>query len=118
MRARTSLRLKVTLAFSALTILLLVAQALGVKALAEVQEEKFINDVIADDMRDLMQSYRADPNLLPPLDRRLAGHVSQEGGLRTALPESVKKLGVGTHEIVLDGREIHIAVDTFGDQRI
>jgi signal transduction histidine kinase len=118
MRARNSLRLKVSLAFSALAILLLVAQALGVKALAEVQEEKFINDVIADDMRDLMQTYRAEPNLVPVFDPLLAGHVSQEGGLRIQLPESVKELGDGTHEIVLDGREIHIALGTFRDRRI
>lgn len=40
MQRRRSLRFKVALVFSALTILLLVAQALGVKALAEAQEER------------------------------------------------------------------------------
>jgi signal transduction histidine kinase len=118
MHSRTSLRFKVALAFSALTIVLLVAQALGVKALVEAQEEKFIDAVIADGMRDLIQSYRIDPKLVPPLDPRLDGHVSQEGGLRILLPASVKEFGNGTHEIVLDGREIHVAVAAAEGKRI
>jgi hypothetical protein len=42
MQTRRSLRLKVAVVFSALTILLLVAQSLGVKAFAEAQEERLI----------------------------------------------------------------------------
>jgi signal transduction histidine kinase len=118
MHTRISLRLKVALVFSALTILLLTAQALGVKALAEVQEERFIDALIADDMRDLMQSYRMDPKLIPPLEPRLGGRVSQEGGLRMILPAAARELPNGTHEIVLDGREIHVAVAPFGDDRV
>lgn len=118
MRTRTSLRLKVALVFSGLTIILLVTQALGVKALAEMQEEKFIDAMIADDMRDLMQSYFMNPTLIPPLDPRLGGRVSQESGLRVTLPVSASKLRNGTHEIFLDDREIHVAVAAFGDDRV
>ena len=118
MRSRTSLRLKVALVFSALTILLLAAQALGVKTLAEVQEERFVDAMIADDMRDLMQSYRADPNLIPPLDPQLGARLSQAGGLRVTLPAASRALQEGTHEINLDDREIHVAVAPFGADRV
>ena len=117
MRARISLRLKVALVFSGLAIVLLVIQALGVKALAETQEEKFIDAFIADDMQALMQSYRTDPKLIPPLNSRLAGYVSQEGGLRVTLPAAARELRNGTHEIILDGREIHVAIAMFGQSR-
>lgn len=115
---RSSLRLKVALAFSALMILLLAAQALGLKAFAEAEEEKLITIVIADDMRDMMQAYATNPQLLPPLDPQVGAHVSQEGGLRTRLPDSAKNLQIGTHEIVLDDREIHVAVASLGAARV
>ena len=58
MQPRRSLRCKVALVFSALTILLLMAQALGVKALAEAQEERLISALIADDMASVLKSWQ------------------------------------------------------------
>lgn len=118
MRARYSLRFKVAVGFSALTILLLLAQALGVRALAEAQEEKLIAALIADDMQSLMQTYRSDPALLPLIDPQLGGYVSEEGRAQTTLPASVKNLGNGTHEINVAGEEVHVAIAPFGDARI
>lgn len=118
MRPNHSLRFKVALVFSALTILLLVSQALGVKTLAEVQEEKFITALIADDMATLMQSYRMDPTLVPPIDQRLGGHVSQEGRTHITLPASVKELQNGIHEIKVGGQEIHVAIASFDQARV
>jgi len=115
---RRSLRFKVALAFVAATIALLVAQALGVHALAESQEERLIRSVIADDMRDLLESYRTDPASLPPLDPRLHAYVSQEGGLRIALPASLASLSSGVHEVMIGGREIHVAVAAVRGERI
>src|SRR5690242_8131791 len=118
MRARHSLRFKVAVGFSALTILLLVAQALGVRALAEAQEEKLIAALIAEDMQSLLRSYRSDPALLPPLDKNIRGYVSQEAPAHTTLPLSVRDLGNGTHEIAVAGQEVHVAITPFGDGRI
>ncbi|TAL79260.1 MAG: HAMP domain-containing histidine kinase [Burkholderiaceae bacterium] len=118
MRPTRSLRFKVALVFSALTILLLVSQALGVKTLAEVQEEKFITALISDDMASLIQSYRMDPTLIPPLDQRLDGHVSQEGRMHITLPSSVKNLQNGIHEIRMGGQEIHVAIASFDQARV
>ncbi len=118
MRPYHSLRFKVALVFSVLTILLLVSQALGVKTLAEVQEEKFITALIADDMASLIQSYRMDPTLVPPFDRQLGGHVSQEGRIHITLPTSVKNLQNGIHEIRMGGQEIHVAIASFDQARV
>lgn len=107
---RRSLRFKVALAFVAATIALLVAQALGVHALAESQEERLIRSVIADDMRDLLESYRTDPASLPPLDPLLHAYVSQEGGLRIALTELLTiicRCTVQDHAIIHATRRPH-----------
>ncbi|MDE2358938.1 MAG: sensor histidine kinase, partial [Betaproteobacteria bacterium] len=118
MRARHSLRFKVALVFSALTIVLLVAQAAGVRALAEAQEERFIAALIADDMRSVLRTYHNDPALVPPLVPRLAGRVSEEGRTQVALPSSVRDLSDGTHQIIVGGREIHVAIAPFGNDRV
>jgi signal transduction histidine kinase len=118
MRTRRSLRLKVALVFSALTILLLVAQALGVKALAEAQEERLIDALIEDDMASLIRSFRIDPNLIPSLDPRLDAHVSVAGAVPVVLPTSVKDLPEGAHEIIIDDQEIHVAVAPFDGAKI
>src|SRR5258708_23891609 len=118
MRIRYSLRFKVALVFSALTIFLLATQALGVKALAEAQEERFIDALIEDDMRSLVQTWRTNPTLVPPLDPKLGGHVSEEGRARITLPARVEDLRDGTHEIIVDDQEIHIAIAPFGDARV
>lgn len=63
---RVSLRAKVALCFFALTIVLLIARALGVQALAEAQEERLITALIRDALASVVRSYRSDPALLPP----------------------------------------------------
>ncbi|MDE1008129.1 sensor histidine kinase [Paraburkholderia fungorum] len=118
MQPRRSLRFKVALVFSALTILLLMAQALGVKALAEAQEERLISALIADDMASVLKSWQSDPTAVPPLDPRLDGHVSTGGHVSVSLPASARNLRDGTHEIIVSGREIHVAIAPFGDTRV
>ena len=115
---RTSLRAKVALAFSAATIVLLIGQALGVKAIAESQEKQLIDSLIVDDMREQMQAYRADTAHIPPLDVRLGAHVSQEGGLKVMLPTALKGIQNGIYEVSIGGREIHLAVTDFEARRI
>jgi signal transduction histidine kinase len=118
MQPHRSLRFKVALVFSVLTILLLVAQALGVKTLAEIQEEKLIAALITDDLANLIQNYRTDPTLIPPLDRQFDAYVSEAGQIHVALPVSVKKLQNGIHQIIVNGREIHVAIAPFGKARV
>jgi signal transduction histidine kinase len=107
---RRSLRFKVALVFSALTIVLLIAQALGVRVLAEAQEERLIDALIHDDMVSMLRSYQANPSLLPPFDQRLGGYVSAADESSQALPARVAMIPSGTHEIIVGDREIHVAI--------
>jgi signal transduction histidine kinase len=115
---RPSLRLKAALALFVAAIVLLAAQAAGVRSLAEAQEERLIRAIIEDDMRNLLQAWRAEPETLPPIDPVMGARVSQEGGQWFALPPSLARLPVGVHEVEIDGREIHVAVARFGAERI
>jgi signal transduction histidine kinase len=115
---RPSLRLKAALALFAAAIVLLAAQAIGVRKLAESQEERLIRSIIDDDMRNLLQSYRDEPASLPPIDPVVGARVSQEGGQWFALPASLAALPEGVHEVELGGREVHVAVARFGAERI
>jgi signal transduction histidine kinase len=115
---RPSLRLKAALALFVAAIVLLAAQAAGVRSLAEAQEERLIRAIIEDDMRNLLQAWREEPETLPPIDPVMGARVSQEGGQWFALPPSLARLPVGVHEVEIDGREIHVAVAHFGAERI
>lgn len=115
---RRSLRVKVALVFSALAIVLLLAQALGVRVLAEAQEEKLIAALIQDDMASVLRGYEANPSQLPPFDQRLRGYVSTTDRPQIALPATVGALPDGTHEIIVGGREIHVAIAPYGTTRL
>ena len=115
---RLSLRLKVALALFAACVVLLVMQAIGVRVLAEGQEERLINAIIEDDMRNLMQSWRDEPETLPPLDPKVGARVSAEGGAWFTLPPSLATLPEGVHEVMMDGHEVHLAVTHFGSERV
>jgi signal transduction histidine kinase len=115
---RPSLRLKAAAALLVAAIALLAAQAIGVRELAESQEERLIRSIIADDMLNLLQSYRDDPASLPPVDPVMGARLSQEGGQWFALPASLASLPEGVHEVETGGREIHVAVARFGADRI
>ena len=115
---RRSLRFKVALVFSALTIVLLAAQALGVRVLAEAQEERLINALISDDMVSVLRSYQANPTLLPPFDEHMSGYVSAADNSGIVLPSSVASLPDGTHEILIGDNEVHVAVAPFGETRL
>ncbi|MCS0590205.1 sensor histidine kinase [Massilia norwichensis] len=115
---RPSLRVKAALALFVAAIALLAAQAIGVRTLAEAQEERLINAIIEDDMHNLLQSYRDEPDSLPPMDPAMGARVSQEGGQWIDLPPSLATLPEGVHELMLDGREVHVAVARFGSDRI
>jgi signal transduction histidine kinase len=115
---RTSLRLKAALALFVAAVVLLVGQAAGVRSLAEAQEERLIRAIIDDDMQNLLQSWRDEPDTLPPIDPVMGARVSQEGGQWFALPPSLATLPVGVHEVEIAGREVHVAVARFGAERI
>ncbi|EEA03528.1 integral membrane sensor signal transduction histidine kinase [Burkholderia sp. H160] len=115
---RNSLRFKVALFCSVLTIALLVAQALGVRALAEAQEERLIAALIRDDMASVLRSYEANPALLPPFDVRMSGYVSGADHRSIALPATVRDLSFGTHEVIIGGQEIHVAIAPLGTARL
>jgi signal transduction histidine kinase len=113
-----SLRHKLALGMSALALLLLALEAISVRAFAEAHEDDFINGVIADDMQEVLRQYKEDPARLPKVDKRLGMRLSHGVGQRINLPDEVSKLADGTHEIVVDGKEIHVAITPLAGTRL
>jgi signal transduction histidine kinase len=118
MRIKQSLRMKVAVGFSLATILLLLGQTLAIRALAEKQEEKFISEVISDEMTHLIEDYQQNPQRLPPLNQSLQGYVTQYNNQSTPLPDNVRNLSVGIHEIILNDRELHVAIQSYKGSRL
>lgn len=117
MRAKPSLRLKIAIGFSLFTIALLVANALGIRMLVQQEEERFLGQVISADMANVIEEYRQEPQKLPAWDRQLKGYVTHYGAKRISLPEYVRDLGYGIHEIALAGRELHVAIEPYDGAR-
>ncbi|WP_395407654.1 histidine kinase dimerization/phospho-acceptor domain-containing protein [Pseudoduganella sp. UC29_106] len=113
-----SLRHKLALGMSALALLLLALEAISVRAFAEAHEDDFINGVIADDMQEVLRQYKEDPARLPKVDKRLGMRLSHGVGQRITLPDEVGKLADGTHEIIVDGKEIHVAITPLAGTRL
>jgi signal transduction histidine kinase len=118
MRIKQSLRMKVAVGFSLATILLLLGQTIAIRALAEKQEEKFISEVISDEMSHLIEDYQQNPQRLPALNQSLQGYVTQYNNQSTPLPDYVRNFSVGIHEIILNGRELHVAIEPYNDTRL
>lgn len=117
MRSKSSLRFKVALGFSLFTIVLLLAQTLGVRALEERQEEQMIDQMVNDEMTHLIQDYRANPDMLPPFNPMLNGYVTRYDA-KVALPANLQAFAPGIHEVIVNGRELHLAVVPFGHVRL
>lgn len=112
-----SLRFKVALGISLFAIVLLLAQALGVRVLEEQQEETFIDQMVQDEMAHLVQDYRADPHLLPPYNPVVHGYITRyDAGI--VIPAGLQRLSPGIHEVTANGRELHVAVAPFGAARL
>lgn len=117
MNAKYSLRFKVAAGFSTATIALLLMQAFAVRTLVETQEEKFITQMISDEMAYVIDDYKRNPQLLPPLDSNLNGYVTRSGARLVDLPAGLRNLSFGVHEIIRDGRELHVAIQPYGNAR-
>lgn len=118
MQIKRSLRFKVAAGFSLVAILLLLGQTLAIRTLAEQQEERFIGEVIADEMEHLIDDYKHNPQLLPPFNEALNGYVAQYDNQAISLPVSARDLNTGVHEIILDGRELHVAIQPYAGTRL
>lgn len=101
---QTSLRARVARGLIVLGIFLLVTQGLAVIVISEYQEEAFIDHILLDEADRLVKQQPGDA--LGGLVR----YVVRNPEDKAKLPEKLRRFGPGLHDIHINGREFHVAV--------
>lgn len=104
-----SLRNRVALAAGLLGGLIAIAFSIATWWTSERMEHEFLKQLLWEDLEFLIQEHRKNPNIEPPLLVNLKGYVVPRNELES-LPEPVRFLGPGTHELLIAGREHHVAL--------
>lgn len=115
---RPSLRRHLASTFTALALVVAIAQAALVYVTGDQSEEAMINDLAAEQLRLSIAQYRRDPALAQPNTPSLRLYVVGDGDT-APLPAFLRGLprAAGTHEIHPDEDiEYHVAVDRDGDR--
>jgi signal transduction histidine kinase len=109
--ARTSLRFRLAAALVLLGAAVLALQAVVVERLVEQQEEEFIDEILAAEMDRFVARARAGlPAPAPATASRIRGYVAGSAAEREQVPAALRDLPAGMREILLDGKELHVAV--------
>ena len=110
-RARTSLRFRLAAALVLLGAAVLALQAVVVERLVEQQEEEFINEILAAEMdRFVARASAGLPAPSPAAAGRISGYVARTASERERVPAALRDLPAGMREILVDGKELHVAV--------
>jgi signal transduction histidine kinase len=109
--ARTSLRFRVAAALVLLGAAVLALQAVVVERLVEQQEEEFINEILTAEMdRFVARASAGMPAPSPATAGRISGYVARSAAERERVPAALRDLPAGMREVLVDGKELHVAV--------
>lgn len=130
-----SLRHRVALGFALLSLLVVAAHSLALYFIVEDREEEQIDRVVNEEMEAFITRYRANPATALPRSQNLTAYVVREAANgpslarsprlgpigdpagRAALPEYLRALTIGMHEVRVNGGERHISVRALGETR-
>ncbi len=106
------------LALTALVFLFAVLIGMVLYHWVEHQEERLIDEIVADELVHLHAQYRRDPGYVPGEGRYLSGYILLPGSWPAPLPKALRDLPDGIHEITTATHgEWHVAVRTLEDGR-
>ncbi len=118
MRVRHSLRLRVALGVSLLSIIMLSIFSLMVYLIAEHQLEKLINKVLIEETDLLARHYQEGSTTAPPSSRYISGYIATDAATQARLPPYLHNATEGVQEIFVDGKEMHLSMRRVGDTRL
>jgi signal transduction histidine kinase len=111
---KRSLRLRVAVGLALFSLLIISVQSIILYEMSEVQEEELIDLIVAEEMGYLIDRYRHSGSL-PYTGGHLQAYVVHNDEERAALPDFIRGLPPGSHE-VFDGKvEYHTAVRNQGN---
>jgi len=111
---RPGLRRRVALTFLLFGLMFFLVQTVAVAILTEQQEERFIDQILEDEMQRVLgqnQGKGAEPT--GPLPS-LRGYVVREPNDRLQLPEAMRALAPGTYEVFIKDKEYHVRMQRSG----
>ncbi len=108
MKFKTSLRYRVSLAFTLLGLVVSLGLALVMYVLVIAMEQRLIAETLSTELEDYITRFRADSSAPPPASTNLRTYVVQPG--RRNVPAALSRLLPGLHRLYLDGTEYYAKV--------
>lgn len=107
---RPGLRWRVALAFTVAFTLMMCALGFTLFTAFEDMEDTLVERLMNDEVNFMVGRLRENPRLVAPANPHLKAYVVRTPADEPALPDNLRHLGIGQHEVYENGREIHVAV--------
>ena len=107
---RRSLRFRVAATFAGLGAFFSLMFAVGIWVAARDVSQRLMDQTLKSELEDYIARRARNPRSLPPNTATLRAHVSGAGEDPTALPEAMRGLEAGKHEIDIDGAPFRVLV--------
>jgi signal transduction histidine kinase len=116
-RINFSLRLRVALALALACLLVVGALGFTLYTASEDMEESLIDQIVSEEMDFLIKRHLQNPAYLPQASSNLQSYIVRDASEEAMLPDHLRKLPMGRHELMLDNDEFHILVREAGGAR-
>ncbi len=117
MKFRTSLRYRVTFAFTLLGAFVSLTLALLLYQETVTVEQRLVAETLATEMGDYLERYATDPDSRPPSSTVMRSYVI-DNGMAAGVPAPLLTLAAGFHRVRLDGLHYFAQVVEKADRRI
>lgn len=117
MARRHSLRVRVAIAFAGLGAALGLLLIAGIWFAAHDVSQRLLDQTLKAELEDYMARHARNPNSLPPASTSLRGYHAGPDARGETMPERLRALPPGQHEVELDGIPWRAAVADDGSKR-
>jgi signal transduction histidine kinase len=111
------LRLRIALALALACLLVVGTLGVALYVASENLEVSLIDQIVSDEMDYLHRRNREDPGFAPQSSANLQGHIVRGTHDESRLPEYLRNLGPGRHELFVGNDEMHILMREDGGVR-
>lgn len=111
MSRRFSLRARLAVSFAGFGALVVILLTLAIAYGAHDVARRLMDQTLTAEIEDYIARHERNPASLPPAAAGLRGFVAPLGELDTRLPESIRPLPPGRHEIELNGIPYRVAIE-------
>ena len=116
-KPKFGLRLRVALALALACLLVVGALGFTLYTASEDMEESLIDQLVAEEMDFLIERHRQDPAFQSQRSSQLQSYIVRHASEEGRLPDHLRQLRPGRHDLFLDQDELHILVREDGGTR-